>query len=735
MVTKLTGSGWRWRSGKFLPKRFGPIKILLRCCTLVAAIFAILAGFIILSTYANRVDEVHAQLETLSSVLADHADRTFEALDVLGRGVLAEFSAGDDITPGSFATLMSGASIHQRLRDKVSGLPTVEMIAIIDSKANLVNFSRAWPVPKASASDRDYFKAVSQPNGPDIYISKPVPSHITGTWSIFVARRVNSPSGEFLGLIVASMETKQLETFFAGIARTPGDAISMVRADGVLLARYPTLNDKIGTVANDNVIFTNATSPREFHRLTSAWDGQDRFVATTRSARYPLVINVSKTVSAAFMRWNRQTWFLAGATALLELGLAAVAIIGSKELQGRLQLSQERAEKGRLIAETELALAREREMAAEERSARDRQFRVAIETMRQGLCMFDRDEKLVVFNHRVATKLGIPIERLSPGLSLQSLIALLEEYGTIDAEGAARIRQSLNFSLSEPTTQTTIETLLDGRILSYSVRAMTEDKGWVLTCEDVTDRHKAEQRLLHISLHDPLTDLANRTSLRTRVEFDARRVRPHEGSALLYIDLDGFKEINDSLGHPTGDAVLQAVAERLRKSTRGGDTVARIGGDEFVIVQSSATHPATAAALADRLIAELRRPFEVSGHNIVLGASIGISFIQPGVDEPDLFIKERRPRALRGERKTAATATVSSNQSSKPPPTAKSKVERRAEIGGRQPGIRRPLPAARKRTGTRVSICGFEALVRWQHPTRGLVAPRRIHRGCRGVSG
>ena len=543
-------------------------------------------------------------------------------------------------------------------------------------------------------------------------------SYYTGNWSIIFARKVSAPSGEFLGLISASLETSRLEAFFSRITQTPGDAISMLRADGVLLARYPPLDDKIGTSAVANPTLTPALP--EFRRLTSVWDGRERFVATMHSRGYPLIINASTTLSAAFMRWNRQTCFLLAATTLLELGIAAVAFIGCKEVKSRLNLSNERAEKARLMIEAELALAREREKAAEDRSARDRQFRVAIETMRQGLCMFDGDEQLVVFNRRVATKLAIPLERLSLGLSLQSLIALLVEYGTVDADGATRIRHSFDAALSDPNGQSGIESLLDGRILSYALRPMTEDKGCVLTCEDVTDRHRAEQRLLHLSLHDALTDLANRTALRARVEDEARRVRPHEGSALLYVDLDGFKDINDAFGHPVGDSVLQAVADRLLRSTRSTDMVARIGGDEFVIVQSSVSHPAIAATLAARLLSALGQPFDVSGHHISIAASIGISFVQAGCGEADLFIKKADLASFEAKKDGGNCYRIFEPRFELVA-TAKSQLcaELKGAVANREFVVYyQPLINVRDRT-----ICGFEALVRWQHPRRGLVAP------------
>lgn len=720
MMKQLRGAKQPALNGNFAPRRLDPIKILLGCCTAIAIIVAISAGLIVLSTYDNRVDEIRSQLEKLSSVLADHADRTFEALDLVELGVLAEITQGNELTPASFTGLMSDPSIYRRLHDRVAGLSEIDTLAILDDKGDLVNFSRYWPAPKTNASDRDYFKVVSQPNSPDVYISAPLQSLITKTWSIYFARRITSNTGDFLGVIVSSMRMVDLEKFYASIAVDRGDAITMLRTDGVLLARYPPPTEKVGRLAVDNATIANLINGRRFVRQVGLWDGLDKFVATTRSVRYPLLINASATAPAALMRWKRQTWILAAAAVLLEAGIFAVAIVGSRELQGRLRLSRERFEKGQMIAEAALALAREREAAAEEQSARDRRFRVAIETMRQGLCMFDSDDHLVIFNHHFAIHFGIPLDCLQPGLSLLSLIGLLEEHGAIDKDGAALFWQAWDLAPSRPDTKPFIGTLLDGRILSYAIRAMSQDKGWVFTCEDVTDQYRTRRRLRHISLHDPLTDLANRTALRDRIMTEAKEVPPLEATALLYLDLDGFKEVNDTLGHLAGDAVLRAVAERLVRSTRSTDTVARLGGDEFVVVQASSNHPATAASLAERLIAELRLPFDMSGHHIVLGASVGISFVQPGDFDPDLAIKNA-DLALYEAKKDGGNCYRIFEPRLETAANTRNKLcaELRDAVAKQQFVVYyQPLLNAQTR-----ALCGFEALVRWQHPSRGLVPP------------
>ncbi len=177
----------------------------------------------------------------------------------------------------------------------------------------------------------------------------------------------------------------------------------------------------------------------------------------------------------------------------------------------------------------------------------------------------------------------------------------------------------------------------NGRIFTVHHRPMEE--GWLSTYEDITERRQAEAAITHLAHHDALTNLPNRVLFRERLGQALRQARRGETLALLCLDLDQFKAVNDTLGHPIGDALLQAVVERLILRTREDDVVARLGGDEFAIVQAPIGKPTDATAFAERLIELFEAPFIVGGHQIVIGTSIGIAFApQDGLD-PDQLLK------------------------------------------------------------------------------------------------
>lgn len=161
---------------------------------------------------------------------------------------------------------------------------------------------------------------------------------------------------------------------------------------------------------------------------------------------------------------------------------------------------------------------------------------------------------------------------------------------------------------------------------------------WVGVLEDVHERRSAQMRIDHLAHHDALTGLPNRTELRRRLEAAIERAAQGRPGALLYIDLDRFKEVNDSLGHPVGDALLREVTQRLARLVREADAIARLGGDEFVVVQSSVRSRADAAGLAARIVDTLSASYELDGHHVAIGASVGICLIGAGDDDPDRLL-------------------------------------------------------------------------------------------------
>src|SRR6185503_12696678 len=240
----------------------------------------------------------------------------------------------------------------------------------------------------------------------------------------------------------------------------------------------------------------------------------------------------------------------------------------------------------------------ERERAAEALKEQHRRFDIALNNMAHGLCMFDTDMRLIVSNKRYAEMFNLPLDFPRPGMAIREIIAYSHAIGnyrhrdvTPDEFYGAYV-DSLNAGDLVVHRQ-----LADGRIIKVTHEPMTQG-GWVAIYEDITERHRAEQSIAHMARHDALTDLPNRVLFRERMAEGLARVDAlGETLAVLCLDLDNFKGVNDTLGHPIGDRLLGAIAERIRGTVREGDTIARLGGDEFAILQTDAT-PQAAGALA-----------------------------------------------------------------------------------------------------------------------------------------
>jgi diguanylate cyclase (GGDEF)-like protein/PAS domain S-box-containing protein len=238
--------------------------------------------------------------------------------------------------------------------------------------------------------------------------------------------------------------------------------------------------------------------------------------------------------------------------------------------------------------------------------------------------------------------------------------------------------------------------------------------------EDVTERKNSEERIAHLAHYDALTDLPNRVLFRERLEQAIKRIRAGEHVAVLYLDLDNFKGINDSLGHPVGDELMKAVAARLRGCVGETDTVARLGGDEFAIIQTAGVHPTGVIDLVSRIHEAIRTPFDVVGHQLVADTSIGIALAPDDGTDPDQLLKNA-DLALYGA-KADGRGTY---RFFEPDMDARVKERRALEFDMRQAimcdGFEifyQPVVNLRDK-----KISGCEALLRWRHPERGLISP------------
>jgi len=362
------------------------------------------------------------------------------------------------------------------------------------------------------------------------------------------------------------------------------------------------------------------------------------------------------------------------------------------------------------------------ERRVDERTAEVQAVRAVLEAalnnMSQGLLMFDAEARLLICNRRYLEMYALPPDLVKPGCALRELLRLRIANGTLSTDPDAYITDLMS-RLKRGENANLIVELGDGRTIAVLNHPMSGG-GWVATHEDITERRIAEKQIAYMAHHDALTDLPNRVLLRERLSEALSSVRRGARVAVLYLDLDRFKSINDTLGHQVGDELLKAIAARLRGCMREIDTVARIGGDEFAIVQASIAEPEQAATLARRLGDVIREPYDVNGHVLIVDTSIGIAIAPDDGTCPHELMKNA-DMALYGT-KAEGRGTY---RFFEPEMDAKMKARRSLELALRTALDAdefhlhyQPILDIRR---NRVSSC--EALLRWNHPTRGAVSP------------
>jgi diguanylate cyclase (GGDEF)-like protein len=341
----------------------------------------------------------------------------------------------------------------------------------------------------------------------------------------------------------------------------------------------------------------------------------------------------------------------------------------------------------------------------------------AMNNMSQGLCMFDPECRVTVSNDRFARMYGLSPEQMKPGTALAEIVQRRIANGIYaGADPEQYLREQLAPVIKASTV---IHELSDGRAIEVSCQP-TPDGGWVTTHEDICDRRQAEKQIAYMAHHDAVTDLPNRILFRERAEQALAGISRGEKVAVLCIDLDRFKNVNDTLGHAIGDVVLRSVAGRLSRCTRQNDTIARLGGDEFAVVQVEGELPQAATTLAQRIIDTLSAPYDIAGQEIVIGASIGLAIAPTDGTAADQLLKNADMALYRAKADGRGVYRFF-----EPEMDAQMQARRVLEID-----LRRALtehefeifyqPEINLRSNRIVS---FEALLRWHHPERGLVLP------------
>jgi diguanylate cyclase (GGDEF)-like protein len=342
-------------------------------------------------------------------------------------------------------------------------------------------------------------------------------------------------------------------------------------------------------------------------------------------------------------------------------------------------------------------------------------YATALEQMAHGLCMFDEHDRLLVANQRYRDLWRLPPHLGWPGDSFADIFAV--------SRGTEVLREEPEYAPAadprQPGRRRREFRMDDGRVIEVTISRLPGG-AVVALHEDITQRRQAEDRIARMARHDALTDLPNLSQLRESLAQNLPRTLRGEQLALMYLDLDHFKAVNDTLGHPAGDALLCQVAQRLLHCVRAGDVVARLGGDEFAVLQTGAAQPAASTALARRIIDTLAQPFNLEGQQVHIGASIGIAMAPSDGAAADVLLRNADLALYRAKADGRNLLRYF-----EPEMDARMQARRQLEADLRLALQRSEFTLAFQPQVATDSgrVMGVEALLRWQHPGFGPVAP------------
>ncbi|MCJ2048180.1 EAL domain-containing protein [Methylobacterium sp. J-070] len=390
----------------------------------------------------------------------------------------------------------------------------------------------------------------------------------------------------------------------------------------------------------------------------------------------------------------------------------------SRLADGRwLRVSRSATQQGGFIAVcSDISLLKEQEDRLTQTNLR---LDAALDNMSQGLCLYDAQNRLMVVNRRYGEIYGLSPGTVVPGMTtLEVMNASLVAGNHVGQDLETLLRQQ-GEAFQNGAWRTHFQELSNGRVVAID-RRQTADGGFVATYEDVTERRRAEARIAFLAHHDMLTGLPNRLALGQQIEAAVAQAGRDHGFAVFAIDLDDFRPVNETLGHGVGDELLAAVANRLTACVREIDCVARLGADEFIIVQRGIDRPEDAAVLARRIIEVVSAPYSLSSHEISVGLTIGITLAPSDGTSCEKLLKNAEVALDRGKSEARGAFRFF-----EPEMDARLQARRILERDLRDALAREAFEVYYQPIYSLDTdrICGFEALLRWDHPVRGFISP------------
>ena len=798
----------------------------------VVAVIGVIAGLAIWHSRNAALEEHRRGMNSLGVVLAEQTSRYVQVIDLILRAVQSQVTNLNINEPTDFRRQLGTPAFHTYLAERLNNVPQADALVLIDANGSVLNWSRPAPVAQINTVDRDYYQYFKDHDDTGLFIGSLSKGRATGQLSLFFSRRINGPTGQFLGLALGIVDVRYLSDFYQAAGEHLKAAITLLRRDGTMLLRYPNPESAIGVVLpQSSPWYSRMAGGGGSYVTPGVLDGTRSLVSVHPLPDYPLVVDVLMETADVYLRWYQEMIFTASfaiLAAIASIGLiwglgrqfqhqaehnlkledVAVSLSeGQQILQAYVEMSADwfweqdenlrfklcsnlpfmlasddmgktrwdlgdpaMSEQRWVLHRAELAARRPFRAFRWERIGSDgtrrflstsgdpvfdrngvfkgyrgtgrditmevqtnarlaeanvaleqgrEQFAAVLDNITQGICFFDRDNRLRLCNRRYIEIFGLPPEAQCIGRSVEDLMHVLEATGTSPDPSSVDYHTWRTHLLAPKVAQRVVRLLKNSRFIASYYQPML-DGGWVATHEDVTEQHQAEASIAFMAHHDALTKLPNRILFRERIEHAIAMASRGTTFAVMCLDLDNFKQVNDTLGHPAGDGLLIAVGERLQACVREGDTVGRLGGDEFAIIQLGLRNPDDAEVLTSRIMAAFRQPFDIDGRQIATGTSIGIAVASDASVTYETLMRDADIALYLAKSEGRGIARFF-----EPEMDARIHMRRLLEMDLQEAIGRNEFELYYQPQINVISnrVCGFEALLRWHHPERGFVSP------------
>jgi diguanylate cyclase (GGDEF)-like protein len=656
--------------------------------------------------WMQRNDAIAAYGTATTNLGNGMSQQTAQALSSIDRTlhqIGINLTSAPDAAAEQIGMVMRTKASFDLLVSSSKGTSFVTGLAIVDADGDIGNSTDNWTFAGRDASKQNFFSYFRMNDDHNSFVSGPTKSNVSKRWIAYISRRINDGHGVFAGTVVAEISLTSIEEFYSG-AMPAHRSVSLVRRDGVVLVRFPHREEEIGKKIPDHAPWYSAVAQGGATYHSNDYFTNTPIVAFARPLKnLPLVVQASVSEADVLVDWPRQVlWLVLG---------AASAIVGLVLLLRHLARQVDRLEQsGAVLTSKNLEL-----------ETAHGQLDAALANISLGVCFFSGEKKLIVSNQKYRDIYNLPPEAIRPGTSLAEVQDYRLASGSFSRVGREKFVSSRVAMVATGERQQSVVELMSGQTVFITHQPMPHG-GWISTHEDITERREADRHIRFLAHHDVLTGLPNRAFFTEKLgEAVARLQRHGESFTVLMMDLDKFKNVNDTLGHPAGDQLLSETAQRLKSSLRDTDVLARLGGDEFAIIQLGEENPREGAAgLAARILKLISEPFDIDGHVVFVGSSIGIALApENSGNSSDLLkmadlalyaVKEAGRNNFRFF-EAEMLATLDSRRALED--------ELRVAISRGEFELHYQALIDVK-TGRQA---GFEALVRWLSPTRGRVMP------------